>query len=106
MGVAVQITASSLLGRLGPETAALCRLLLEHHLVHFVASDSHGTRSRRPLLSKALQAAAEIVGEADASRLVDAHPRSVLTGKPLDLRDYAPVELARKKRSWFSFFRR
>ncbi len=106
MGVAVQITASSLLGRLGPETAALCRLLLEHRLVHFVASDSHGTRSRRPLLGKALQAAAEIVGEADARRLVDAHPLSVLTGKPLDLRDYAPMELARKKRSWFSFFRR
>lgn len=106
MGVAVQITASSLLGRLGPETAELCRLLLEHHLVHFVASDSHGTRARRPLLAQAVQAAAEVVGDEMAGRLVDDNPRAVLKGEPLDLRDFSPIAPVRKKRSLFSFLRR
>lgn len=102
MGVAVQITASSLLGRLGPETAQLCRQLLEHRLVHFVASDSHGLRSRRPMLSKAVEAAAEILGEASALHLVNRHPASVLRGEPLDLQDFSPIPFACKKKSWFS----
>jgi protein-tyrosine phosphatase len=106
MGVAVQITASSLLGRLGPETAGLCRLLIEHHLVHFIASDSHGTRARRPLLAQAVRAAAEVVGDERAKRFVDANPRAVLKGEPLDLRDSTPVVPVPKKRSWFSFLRR
>ena len=106
MGVAVQITASSLLGRLGPGTADLCRMLLEHHLVHFVASDSHGTRARRPLLSKAVRVAAEVVGDEAARRLVSANPLAVLKGEPLDLRDSSPRAPARKKRSWLSFLRR
>ena len=100
MGLAVQITAASLLGRLGPETAALCRRLLEHRLVHFLASDSHGVHSRRPLLRKAVEAAAEVLGERDARRLVDDHPQSVLRGEPLDLREYAAIPPVSSKRSW------
>lgn len=107
MGIAVQITASSLLGRLGPETAALCRTLLEHRLVHFLASDSHGVRSRRPLLRSAFVAASEILGDERARRLVEVHPLCVVRGESLDLRDYGPMALpARRKRSLFSFFRR
>ena len=104
MGVAVQITASSLLGRLGPEVSDLCRVLLEHRLVHFLASDGHGTRSRRPVLGEASRVAAEVAGGQSARRLVADHPESVVRGEPLDLRDYAPQALPRKKRPWFRFF--
>lgn len=103
MGVAVQITAASLLGRLGPEMAALCRRLLEHRLVHFLASDCHGVRSRRPLLRQAVDVAGDLLGERDARRLVDEHPMSVLRGEPLDLWDYAPISPVRTKRPWFRF---
>lgn len=106
MGVGVQITASSLLGRLGPETADLCRRLLEHRLVHFVASDSHGVRSRRPMLRKAVEAAVVVLGEADAQRLVHNHPVAVLRGESLDLKDFSPVPFTTKKKSWFSAFLR
>lgn len=104
MGVTVQITASSLLGRLGPEVATLCHVLLEHRLVHFLASDGHGTRARRPMLGQASQAAAEVVGSLTACRLVAGHPETVIRGEALDLRDYAPLALPRKKRPWFRFF--
>lgn len=104
MGVAVQITASSLLGRLGPEVSTLCRVLLEHQLVHFLASDAHGTRSRRPLLGDASRAAAEVAGSQAARRLVADHPESVLRGEPLDLRDYAPQALPSRNRPWYRFF--
>jgi protein-tyrosine phosphatase len=104
MGVAVQITASSLLGKLGPEVATLCRVLLEHRLVHFLASDGHGARSRRPMLGQAVRAAEEVAGSQSARRLVADHPESVLRGEALDLRDYAPLALPRKKKPWFRFF--
>ena len=57
MGVTVQITSASLLGRLGPEILTLSQLLLAHRLVHFLASDSHGVHSRRPQLREAFDAA-------------------------------------------------
>lgn len=104
MGVAVQITASSLLGRFGPEVSTLCRVLLEHKLVHFLASDAHGTRSRRPMLGDALRAAADAVGSQSARRLVADYPESVVRGEPLDLRDYAPQSLPLRKRPWYRFF--
>lgn len=103
MGVAVQITAASLLGRLGPEIAALCRVLLEHRLVHFLASDGHGTASRRPLLQEARMAAAEIAGSDDAWRLVHTHPQAVVRNEPLPLVDFAPLPLP-QKRPWFKFW--
>lgn len=104
MGLAVQITAASLLGRLGPEIASLCRVLLEHRLVHFLASDSHGINARRPLLQEAFEAAAEIVGSHDAMRLVEMHPQTVISNESLSLEDYAPLSLPNKKRSWFKFW--
>lgn len=103
MGVSVQITAASLLGRLGPEIAALCRVLLEHRLVHFLASDGHGCVSRRPLLEDARATAAEIVGGDDAWRLVDTHPRAVVRDEPLPLADFCPQPLP-TKRPWFKFW--
>ena len=104
MGLFVQITAASLLGNLGPELVSLCRVLLEHHLVHFVATDAHGASSRRPLLSAARDAAAGIVGPQTAARLVEDNPRAVLAGAPLCLESWAPVPLPHKKRPWFVFW--
>jgi len=103
MGVAVQITAASLLGRLGPEIATLCRILLEHRLVHFLASDGHGTASRRPLLQDARMAATEIAGNDDAWRLVHTHPQAVICNEPLPLQDFSHLPLP-KRRPRFKFW--
>jgi protein-tyrosine phosphatase len=104
MGVRAQITGSSLLGRLGPDVAALCRRLLEHHLVHFLASDGHGVRSRRPVLAAAVRAAGEVLGPDAARRLVEDHPRAVLEGK--DVNGPAPVPFKSPRRWWHWFTRR
>lgn len=103
MGVSVQITAASLLGRLGPQIASLCRVLLEHRLVHFLASDGHGALNRRPHLSEACRLAGEIAGIDDAVRLTEMHPQSVIRNEPLPLEDFAPLPLP-KKRPCFKFW--
>ena len=103
MGLAVQITAASLLGRLGPKIASLCQVLLEHRLVHFLASDGHGVGNRRPLLRDACTHAGEIAGVDDAVRLTELHPQAVIRDEPLPLVDFAPLPLP-TKRPWFKFW--
>ena len=104
MGVTAQITAGSLLGSLGPEIASLCRLLIEHRLVHFLASDGHGSRRRRPLLGRAKAVLADMAGHDIAERLTVSHPWTIIRNQSLDLRDYAPRSFSRKKRPWYLSF--
>lgn len=54
------------------------------------------------MLRKAVESAAEVLGESDAQHLVHKHPSAVLRGEPLDLKDFSPIPFAAKKRSWLS----
>jgi protein-tyrosine phosphatase len=82
-GFLIQLTAASLLGHFGRTLEKLSRDLLEHNLVHLIATDSHGLKLRSPKLSRARQAAAGIVGEEASWELVRDNPRAVIDGKPL-----------------------
>lgn len=101
MGVTVQITAASLLGRLGPKLAALCHLMLEHRLVHFLASDGHGIRSRRPTLGQATLLAGQIAGPGVADLLTESNPWAVIRNEPINLLDYQPIRPTARKRPWY-----
>jgi protein-tyrosine phosphatase len=54
--------------------------MLAGGLVHFVASDGHGTRRRRPLLGAAYARVAELAGEQAALELCCHHPAAVAAG--------------------------
>jgi protein-tyrosine phosphatase len=84
-GCLFQITANSLTGAWGKRSQNLCTEMLRNKMVHFIASDAHGIRNRPPILSAAREAAAKIVGAAQAQRLVSDHPRAVITGQSVDL---------------------
>ena len=79
MGCAAQVTAASLTGELGKEVRATAGLFMVNNLVHIIASDAHRAIGRPPGLSRAVEAAAKIVGESKARAMVteDAagHPR-------------------------------
>jgi protein-tyrosine phosphatase len=81
VGCLFQITANSLTGFWGKPPQKLCEAMLKKNMVHFIASDAHGLRSRPPILSEALRAAAKIVGLDAAKKLVDANPCAVLTNR-------------------------
>jgi len=57
--------------------------LLEAGLVHFVASDCHGTQRRPPGLRRAYQMIAGRWGADLAKRLVSDNPRAVVQNRPL-----------------------
>jgi len=81
MGCLGQVTAMSLTGEFGAEVKSVAEKLLNARLIHIIASDAHSKNNRPPILSSAVQAAARIVGEAEASKMVTEYPQAVLDGQ-------------------------
>lgn len=80
-GVFIQVTAMSVTGEFGIKAKKCAEVLLRHQCVHFLATDAHRAKLRPPILSRARDAAAEIVGKEDARKLVEDNPLAVISGK-------------------------
>ena len=80
-GCLMQITAGSLMGTFGKQSQRLAEWMLAEGLVHFVATDAHGTRSRRPLLRRAFDRVAELTDSQTAADLTAHHPACVACGE-------------------------
>jgi protein-tyrosine phosphatase len=78
MGAWIQLTGGSLLGRFGPRVKKITERFLAEGVTHLLASDGHNLKNRTPELSEAREAAAMIVGDAEALRLVEERPRAVI----------------------------
>ena len=107
LGCLSQITADALLGGFGEKTRDLSRRLLERGLVHVISSDAHDAIHRPPVLSRARDAAAEVVGTERARQMVSDVPLSLCRGvdwEPWDLPPEpvpAPAGLMDRLRSLF-----
>lgn len=82
-GCLMQVTADSLTGGFGCRIQRFSEQLIERGLVHFVASDAHGTKLRRPVLSPAFARVAELTDLATAVQLFCRNPARVWAGKPI-----------------------
>ena len=91
-GAIGQITTGSVLGVFGSEIAEISEEMMVKGLVHVLATDAHNVRGRPPLLSDALEAAIDQVGEARAMAMVNDAPRALIEGRSPEL---PPVEAPR-----------
>ena len=80
IGALVQVNAPSVTGQAGPRERKCSKWLLKNRLVHFIASDVHSLTGRPPVLSKAVEYAAGIVGEEEARALVCHNPEQIING--------------------------
>lgn len=80
-GCLMQITAGSLCGSFGPESQRLAEQMLRDGLVHFVATDAHGVRARRPLLRRAYERVSELSDEQTADDLCAHNPARIAEGR-------------------------
>jgi protein-tyrosine phosphatase len=98
-GCLMQITAGSVCGSFGPDVQQISEWLLTEGLVHFVATDAHGSRSRRPLMRPAYQRVAELTSPTMANELCSENPAAVAEGRGI-----LPGrrETTRRKRKWFA----
>jgi protein-tyrosine phosphatase len=101
-GACVQLTAQSVLGEFGRRAAECSRILLDQHLVHFLASDAHDLEHRPPRLDLAYAWVQEHYGEERAEALCVTNPKATLTGESLES-VAAPV--ASERRKWYQIWR-
>jgi protein-tyrosine phosphatase len=83
----VQITTSSVLGKMGETARKMSHTLLANRWVHFLATDAHNLTSRPPLMSEARDLVASKYGAAYANRLCTENPAAVFAGKDLPDQD-------------------
>ena len=74
----MQITAGSVTGRFGKRPRYWAERMLDEHLVHILATDAHHPRRRPPLLAEGRDAAANRVGEQEATHMVVTRPQGIV----------------------------
>jgi len=85
MGALAQVTAMSVAGEFGLPIRACAQAMLEQRLIHVIASDAHSVESRPPILSRAVEDAADILGSLEeAEDMVNRVPTLILSGEPVD----------------------
>lgn len=82
-GARTQITAGSLLGQFGDGPRRAAESWVREGLVHFVATDAHNLRNRRPLMREAVERLRQIAGDETAEALTLENPRAVVENRPL-----------------------
>ena len=82
-GLLCQVTAGSVLGNMGRKAQKFAHRLLEHHWVHFLATDAHNTTTRPPHMRRAWELVAKKHGQSYADLLCLHNPLAVFEGKPL-----------------------
>ncbi|QDU87684.1 Tyrosine-protein phosphatase YwqE [Pirellulimonas nuda] len=80
-GCLMQVTAGSLTGHFGAASRALAEQMARRGLVHFLATDAHGSKSRRPKIQAAFARACELAGEDAALQWCCEFPRLVAEGR-------------------------
>jgi len=99
-GCLIQVNAGSLLGLFGEQAKQTGIILLQHSLVHLLASDAHSTGRRSFCLDKCLAIAQQYVTSEVVDLLVNANPGLVVEGKPIDVDVPEPVQYQPRKRFW------
>lgn len=102
-GAWMQLTAGSALGQFGKRVRYWSERMLDEGLVHVVASDGHGLKARRPLLSAARDVIAKRVGDEEAERLFFTRPRAVLDDMlPSSMPEVVVTRQRRLQPSWLN----
>ena len=85
MGTLCQLTAQSLTGEFGKAALVMAEKMVKNDMAHILATDSHSSKWRKPVLSNAVNKAARLLDSREkALQMVDGLPQAIL-----DDRDFA-----------------
>lgn len=82
-GCVIQLNKGSLLGRFGNDIRDTARLLLEHRLVHCIASDAHHRDIRTPELDEVRRLTERLCGPRYTELLFDENPLRIVSDQPM-----------------------
>lgn len=89
-GVLVQVTAGSILGNFGKRARTLSEKLIEHHLVHFIASDAHNCSSRGFSLGEAYHQISRDFGK-NFTTFYKSNAEALIKGEKIELQQPVPI---------------
>jgi protein-tyrosine phosphatase len=85
-GCLVQVTANAVTGTWGQRSKKMAEWLLKQRAIHVVASDAHDPVRRKPVMSEARTAIAQMAGAEIADALVTHNPEAIVEGRSLPYR--------------------
>jgi len=83
-GCLMQVTCGSLMGTFGSASQRMAEFMMREGLVHFLASDGHSPKRRRPHMHHGFRRATELVGEGMATEICSRNPGLVAGGHFVD----------------------
>ncbi|MDQ1144587.1 protein-tyrosine phosphatase [Bacillus sp. SORGH_AS 510] len=89
-GALTQLTAGSILGRFGKKVKLFSEQLIEHHLIHFIASDAHNISTRSFSLKEAYDAISKSFG-VDRSFYFQENAEYLLRGQHPQIEKPVPI---------------
>lgn len=98
-GCLSQVTTYSITGFWGSDTAEAAMEMIERQMVHFIASDAHSPRSRKPMMREAIRILSNRFGIHLARTLAITNPMAIVLGSTIE----QPPKVRRKRR--FSFLK-
>jgi len=104
-GTLVQVTAGSVMGRMGRKAEQMAHDLLAKRWVHFLATDAHNTTSRPPKMSDARDLVAQKYGPDYARLLCVSNPLAAFLNNALPPQP-EPLDLYSDKESGRSWWQR
>lgn len=84
MGAYIQVNASSIIGKHGFSEKRYIKGLLKKHLVHFVGTDAHNSKDRKPEIMDCINYLVKKFGMEEARRLLEENPDKMLRGEEID----------------------
>ena len=98
-GCLMQITAGSLMGNFGKSSQEFAEWMITHGLVHLVATDAHGHKSRRPLMRQPFQRIVELSDEETGWNLCSHNGARICLGQTVQAR--TPSVEPQRREGWF-----
>jgi len=96
-GVLMQVNSDSLTGNFGKKVKRVAFQMLDHRMVHFIATDCHSPKNRPMRLSKAYTIVRRRYGEKEAEKLFCRNPYKAVIGE--EISSPPPLSFNKKKGS-------
>lgn len=78
MGVYIQINAESILGKEGFMMKRFCKKMMDRNLIHFIGSDAHDCKKRKPLLGECAEYVRKKMGVSYMRKLLIDNPEELI----------------------------
>lgn len=81
MGAYIQVNAESVMGDEGFSTKRFCRKLMKMDLIHFIGSDAHDSKERRPQIGRCAEYLEKKMGREYVEKILIRNPQNLIEGK-------------------------